>query len=346
MELLTLDENFIPTGPTNLKYFDLVWDRKYYETGNFSVQIKASDYSLEMKYIYTKARPELGMIQGKEYSDDGEMVILSGFFYEKKLADKIIYPMFSNYGTRASFVANAVSKYKDDIPKLAVVPYSDTGESVQKQETGSTLEDVAYSTLQVEEKSFKCVYDFENDVVNFEIYQGIDRTQSQTKNNFVTFSKGFRNLKNVRVKDDSSNYKNYFVVGGSGEGADRIYVVVDLSNGGYKRQLFIDCKNEKYDPDKQSLDEYKAGLAQKAIEKAKNYVDIHNVEFDADANAGAKYLEDYDLGDKCDIIIEVIRNSYEARIIEVLETWNSGKHTVTLTFGDKIPTKYERVKVM
>lgn len=345
MELRALDSTFTPTGGTKLKYYDLSWDRKYYDTGNFLIQIRSIDYYCDMKYIYTDERPELGMIQKVEYSDDKTMVVLSGFFYERKLADKIVYPMFTQYGTRSKFVADAVRLYKSDIPKLTIDSYVNSGDSVQKQETGGTLENLAHQTLQVEEKAFRCVYDYENDSMKFQIYQGKDRTQDQTENNFVTFSKGFRNIKNVKATTDDSNYKNYFVVGGSGEDSDRIYEIVDLSGGGYKQQLFIDCKNEKYDPDKQTLGEYKAGLTQKAIEKAQDYVKINNIEFDALANVGSKYLDDYELGDKCDIIIEPVGMSFQARIIEVLETWNSGKHTVTLTFGDKIPTKYEKARV-
>lgn len=345
MELMTLDNDFLPTGKTKLRYFDLVWDRKYYESGKFSVQIKASDYSPDMKYIYTNNRPELGMVQCVEYSDDGHMITMSGYFYEKKLADKIIYPTLSRYGTRASYVATAVSTYKDDIPRLIVSEYEDSGDSVQKQETGATLEETAYSVLKVEEKAYRCRYDLENDVILFEIYKGKDRTQDQIENNFVTFSKGFRNLKNVSAKDDSSNYKNYFVIGGSGEGLERIYVIVDLSGGGYQQQLFLDCSYEVYDAGNQTLDEYKDILYQIGLEKAQSYVDIHNVEFDATTNSGSQYLTDYDLGDKCDIIIDELQKAYQARIIEITEIWNSGKHTVTLTFGDKIPTLYEKVRM-
>lgn len=346
MELRTLDKSFMPIGNTKLRYSDLSWDRKYYETGNFLVQIMSKDYLPEMKYIYTNERPELGMIQKVEYTDDSASVILSGYFYEKKLADKIVYPMFEMYGTRSKFVAEIVKKFKSDIPKLSVAEYVNTGEAIQKQETGGTLEDVAHQTLQVEEKAYRCRYDYENDVVYFEIYQGKDRTQDQEKNNFVTFSKGFRNIKNVKLVTDDSNYKNFFVVAGNGEGEDRIYQITDLSDGKYQQQLFIDCRNEKYDQSEQTLDEYTSGLNQKAVETAVEYVKISNIEFDAIAESGFKYLRDYDLGDKCDIILEPVQLSFQARIIEVLETWTAGKHTVTLTFGDKIPTIYERAKVM
>lgn len=345
MDIMALDEDFIPTGPLRLSYSDLAWDRKYYETGKFTVQMKAKDYRERMKYIFTAERPELGIIQKVVYTEDDEMVVLSGFFYEKRLADKVIYPVFERYDTRAGFVAAAVEQYKADIPKLQIAEYEDEGEKVQKQETGTTLEEMAHSTLQVEEKSYRCVYDFEQDVIKFEIYQGVDRTQEQNENNFVTFSKGFRNIRKVKAQRDSSGFKNYFIIAGQGEGEDRITEVLDLSGGGYRQELFIDASSKRYNSEKQTLAEYEEILIQTAVEKAKKYVNINNVEFDAIADAGAKYLEDYDLGDKCDIIIEQIGQSYTARIIEILETWKNGEHEVTLTFGDKIPTPYEKARI-
>lgn len=345
MEIRCLNNNFELVGKAKLSYFDLAWDRKYYESGQFSVQIKKNDYSTDMSYVFTSERPELGVIEGVHYSDETNTVVLSGFFYERKLSDKIIYPTFFKSDTRAGYVAAAVAQFKDDIPKLQVAPYADDGEVVEKQVTGSNLEEMAHSTLRVEEKSYRCKYDFENDIVSFEIYQGKNRTQGQYENNFVTFSKGFRNLKNVSSKEDSSNFKNCFIVGGSGEGSERVYVTVDLSEGGYKRQLFIDCRDEQYTPDSQTLEQYKGILRQRAMEKARDYVDIHNITFDVDANKGAVYLKDYDIGDKCDIIIDDIQKSYEARIIEILETWSSGKHQVMLTFGEKIPTPYEKARL-
>lgn len=253
--------------------------------------------------------------------------------------------VFERCGTREEFVTAAVEAYRGDIPKLTVGSCTHQGEQIRKQELGANLEEMARSTLQVEEKAYRCVYHFERDQVEFQIYQGKDRTQGQTENNFVTFSRGFRNLNKVRAESDDSAYRNYFVVGGQGEGADRIMAELDLSGGGYRRELFIDGSGKSYQPEKQSLEEYQGVLIQLALEKAEKYVSIQNVEFDTVAEAGARYLEDYDLGDKCDIILDQPQVSYEARIIEILETWNGGEHQVTLIFGDKIPTLYERARI-
>lgn len=297
-----------------------------------------------MAYIYTAQRPEIGIIECVQYKDSDFMIVLSGFFYEKRLSDKIVYPTFYGHGTRAALAKEIILRYKDDIPKLEIGICADGGGNIAKQETGGDLEETIRSILLPDEKSVRCRYDYERDIMYADIWQGVNRTQSQTDSNFVTFSNGFRNIKNVSAKNDSSNYKNYALVGGSGEGDQRIYAEVDLSGGLYKRKIFVDARNEQYDPESQTLDEYRAALAEKGLESLQKYVDISNVEFDAIADSGFRYLEDYDLGDKCDIIIEEMQKSYEARIIEIYETWSRGEHTVTLTFGDKIPTLYERAR--
>lgn len=343
MQLMALDKDFVQIGFLST-YFDLMWDRKYYETGKFLVQILARDYNPDMVYIYSKDRPETGIIECVSYSDDGSLLTLSGHFAEKILDDKIVYPEFNKTDNISNLCRDIVNTYKEDIHNLVLGEYVDEGEQISTQITGDCLDKAIYSMLKTEEKSYRMRYAYEEDKLYFDIWKGKDRTQTQSDNNFITFSRGFKNLVNVSSKDDNSNYKNYFVIGGTGEDKERIYIELDLSNGQYKKKKYIDAKNMKFNSKKQSKDEYLESLRQKGREKASDYVDIHNVEFDV-VESGFRYMSDYDLGDKCDVVIEDIRKSYEARIIEVCEVFKHNKHTITLTFGDKIPTKYERARV-
>ena len=54
------------------------------------------------------------------------------------------------------------------------------------------------------------------------------------------------------------------------------------------------------------------------------------------------YLRDYDLGDRCDVRDDRLQVQFEGRIIEINEVWKEGAHTVSLQFGDKLPTAYGR----
>ncbi len=333
-----------------ISYTNLQWIRRYYEPGEFSVTIPSSEYDNQALYLFTPDRPEVGIIQKLEYEDsyDGDEIQLSGYFYEYKLNDKITFPRFTGSGTPEEIARSIVETYKDDIPLLQLGDANDPtlGESTAKQSTGDGLATVLYELLQSQELSYRCVYDYEANTMTFEVWQGLDRTQSQSANPFVTFSSGFRNIQNESITLDHSNYKNYGVVIGNGdyEDGNQIEVDVDLreSTDDYIQYLYIDETSEKYDSEEQTLAEYKEILYQAGLEKLADYVNVTNVEFET-VDRGLTYLTDYDLGDKCDVVIDAIGEAYTVRITEITETFKEGKHSITLTFGDKVPRVYYNI---
>lgn len=322
------------------------WNRKYYELGDFSIQIPATDYIPEMYYVYMEGRDDLGVIQKIEYTEEygKKYVQLSGFFAECELNDKIVYPTFYANGNIETEITRMINMYKEDIPNLVTSSVKLLGSKIEFQETFGNLADVAYTRLQTQELSQKIKYDFVTGIKYYEIWQGKDRTQSQSENNFVVFSTEFDNINNPIVSEDSSNEKNWALVGGSGEGEERIFVTVDLSSGGYKKKIFIDAAGESYDEQKQTLEEYKANLKQYGIEKMLEYKKIQNVDF-VSTETGYEYLVDFDLGDKCDVIIESLQLSLEARIIAIYEVFKDNTHTLELEFGDKKMTLYQKARL-
>lgn len=344
MELIALNANFEPVR--YIKYTNLQWNRKYYECGDFSIQMPASEYDSSMAYIYSTSRPETGIIQKVEYeiAYNGKFVQISGFFLERILWDKIIYPTYYASGNIEDDARAIVDRYKEDIPLLRLGEKHNLGTSVVWQETGGEIGSVLYSRLQTQQLSQRCRYVYKDNAIYYEVWQGLDRTQEQFENNFVVFSTTFRNLQDAIVTTDNSNYKNFFVVAGAGEGADRVFVEVDLSNGGYKRKLFVDQKGMTYNSSEQSLDEYKQSLYQKGVETALDYVDTFNVEVTAQ-NTGFIYMQDYDLGDRCDLIIDDLNLTFTARIIEVNEVVKKNQHTIKIVLGDKILTNIQKARL-
>ena len=152
-------------------------------------------------------------------------------------------------------------------------------------------------------------------------------------------------MQNEEVIIDASNYKNYAVVVGNGkyEDGNQIEVDVDLSAGGYKKKLYVDQTGQTYDSTRQTLADYKAMLAQAGLEELNKYTDITNVTCDT-IDRGLTYLEDYDLGDKCDVILDSVQQSFTVRIIEIQEVFKESKHAVTLVFGEKVPTLYNKAR--
>lgn len=293
-----------------------------------------------MKYIYTNERREMGIITQRNYaiaSNGFKYMQISGFFLERELNDKVINPLFVASNTPAeTAVTNMVSQYKKDIPLLSVSASLGRGSNISFQESNAQLSDKCYEILQPEEMSYKVEFDFINMTKVFSVYQGADRTQSQSTNNYVCFSSSFGNIKQPSVVTDEGSYKNYAIIGGAGEGADRIMEILDLSGGGYQKEIFIDASSVEYDPEHTTLAEYKNNLRQYALSKMiEQYGIINNVEFDV-MEGSYRYLQDFDIGDKCDIVIKEMNLIIEARIVSIYEVIKSGTHTITLEFGNQI----------
>ena len=90
LEIFAMDAGFNRmTG--SIPYRSLIWHRRYYEPGEFELHVPASIYDPEWSYIYTDNRPETGIIQKVEVTDDSaveggdDTIILSGFFLEADL---------------------------------------------------------------------------------------------------------------------------------------------------------------------------------------------------------------------------------------------------------------------
>ena len=72
---------------------NIQWNRKYYEPGDFSLQIPLKYYNSSVVYVYSKDRPELGKILTRKYvgKADKRYVTLSGKFVENELSRMVVY---------------------------------------------------------------------------------------------------------------------------------------------------------------------------------------------------------------------------------------------------------------
>lgn len=348
VELRALDSNFQLVG--NLSYFNLQWNREYYTVGTFSVQVAVGAYKPSMVYLYTPDRPETGIIQKVELTETvkGRFVQITGYFLEAILNDKVVYPTYYASGAIPSAVVAMLRQYKDDILLLTVADAPATqADETSWQETGGQLADVAYTKLQTVQHSLRCRYDYLANTITAEVWQGLDRTQAQSENPFVTFSGGFANLSKVVASTDISNYRNYAIVAGQDQAENRKVAYADLSAGGYKRVLYVDARSERWNPEEQTESEYLASLTQKGLEKLLDYQIIRNVEVKASTSGGGFiYLRDYDLGDRVDVLVEDIGLAMEARIVAAHEVVKKNNHTVELELGDKKLTQLQKARLI
>lgn len=90
LEVFALTEG-MERASGSIDYEELVWDRRYYETGAFSMVVSEELYDPSWAYIYTPFRPETGIVQkvmGQDeaydcdYAIGADQVLLQGSFLE------------------------------------------------------------------------------------------------------------------------------------------------------------------------------------------------------------------------------------------------------------------------
>ena len=180
---------------------------------------------------------------------------------------------------------------------------------------------------------FRVRLDVPNQAWVFEVYQGTDRSITQTAMPYVLFSDDFGNISNAQYLLDNTGYSNFAYVGGEGSGSDRVIVTVDLTNGEARRELWVDARDlQKGDL---SDADYQARLMQRGLEKLAGAMRAESFSADAVNTENFEYLIDWDLGDI--VSFEKWGITMSQRITEVEEVYESGIVTITPTCGTPLP---------
>ncbi|MBQ9785066.1 MAG: hypothetical protein IJW29_06165 [Clostridia bacterium] len=213
--------------------------------------------------------------------------------------------------------------------------------------------DLAYEELKTIEASPRMSYSFESDTCVFEVWRGIDRTQSQTDNPFAVFSDTWGTLYGFTASKDVSNYRNTcYVLYNFREQIDadgnqigpRGYVVARLEDELPDRETYLDLRGEEPESDDQTDEAFIESLRQRGLAHLKaNYAIIENLDTGTLVQDG--YLSGFDLGDKVDMLVESVGLVKEARITGVCEIHEAGSSTVSIEIGEQKLTEIRKAVI-
>lgn len=177
--------------------------------------------------------------------------------------------------------------------------------------------------------------------IRYKVYRGADRSVDNTEGNApVVFSQTFENLISSEYSLSTSAYKNVAIVGGQGEGLDRIIAGADWysTRGGYKdlqrRELFVDANSASQD-EGTTLTQYVQQLETQGLqnlsplaitETFSGKIDTQNTQF--------VLGRDYFLGDIVTIQDETLGKYINARILSVTEVQDSDSYSVEIEYGN------------
>lgn len=155
----------------------------------------------------------------------------------------------------------------------------------------------------------------------------------------VVFSPDFGDLSDVTWDRDDIHARTLAVVGGEGEGAARKIIVVDRTDGGELRELWIDADDLRSDDLTPAA--YDATLAQRGLERLAELPVTSALEGTADKSRYS-FPRDYDLGDTVTFRLGAITGTDTVR--EVTEIFEDGEERATLALGTTAPTIIDRVR--
>lgn len=166
------------------------------------------------------------------------------------------------------------------------------------------------------------------------LYKGVDRSYRQTARPHVVFSQENENLLGFSYKHDSSTTINAALVGGEGEGAQRVLASVGSSSGIDRHEVFVDAKDITSEQDGGSTytsDEYNALLETRGLLS----MSPAQESFDAsvDMSRSYEYRKDFDVGDIV-TLHDMRTGAYvNVRLMSMLESEDANGYTLTPTFA-------------
>lgn len=355
--ILVLTEDFEILGavPT---YQTLIWHRKYFETGIYELHVSPEFFSLlnQGRYIYKNDSKELGIINNPHYerSDSGEyLVYAKGYFSERLLYDRVIEKTHQLRGNLEDAMRGLVDKYcinttdvRRTIPHLSLGEKNGLQETIDSQVTGDAVSEALYNLCAAYEVSYSIEYDFLTDNLTFCVWQGKDRRDTQEVNAWAIFSDSFNNVQEESYDRDDSEEKNFAYVAWEGEGQDRIVVEVDQTNGQERKEVYVDARDiSDQDEDGNTIPEetIREQLRQRGIERLAECQILESVTAGAISTNNLVYKKDFDLGDICPYLNQRLGISLDARITEIIETYEDGKEDLQIIFGNGQIEKIEKV---
>ena len=353
MKIMVLNENMEPIGPISIVN-TLIWTRRYYKAGCFEVHFPAQYYDLVRKgngaYIYRTDRTELGVIRECNFAESDtakKTSYVKGYFAESLLEDRVINGSYNKQGIIEDVSRDIVDTYcissggDRQIPNLSLGTRQGLGDSIRLQVTGENVSDQLYKMEQTQGMSHRLAYDYENNTLSFEVWQGLDRTDTQDVNSWATFSDSFRNIRDAVYNQDDTNYRNVAYVAGAGEGSERTIIEVDLREDATeaRREVWVDARDlqptyvEGTTTYTYTDAEYEELLRQRGLDKLTEFAQVETVNSNVDPSANLVYGTDYDLGDLCTYRYTDVNIEMSKRITEITETIEGSRRTLALTFG-------------
>lgn len=332
-----------------IRYLDsfasLEWVNRYQDTGDFVLVVPASAENvsdLQPRHFLVREDDEMiVMIEKVEITTDaesGDYLTVSGRSIESILGRRIVWTQTNANTSVELFLRTLVYENcinptdpKRRIPNLILGEPHGFTERIEKQVTGDNLLDVVRDTCQTYGYGFRIYMNADSQLV-FDVYKGEDRSYNQTLNSYVSFTPSFENIINSTYTYDEELFSNVALVGGEGEGMERVYTTVGEAEGYDRYEVFVDARDVSTNSGAIDSNTYLNMLAERGQEKIALLTSTESMVGEVETSLMYRYKEHYYLGD-----VVSVENGYgvtaSPRIIAMIESENESGYKAVPEFG-------------
>lgn len=317
-------------------FSSLRWRRKYFEVGEFELHIPLNNQTKKFlnkdNIIVREDAIESGIVECIKICDNGENVeaVIIGRFLSSILDRRIIKKKINFSGKILDGERKLLSEMTP-FSKLEIKPTTIESNSIVFQCTYKNVANYLDKLSKVSGIAHRIVVDFKSKKYIYENYVGLDRTENQKITPRYEFSEDKVNIEKADYTFDSKEEKNYALVGGQGEGDNR--VLVEVIGRGCEdfdlREVFVDAKNENNDGLTDT--QYKEILYTKGNEKITNPIESMEVTIYAD-----DYKIGWDLGDIVNVKKESWHIFMKEQIVEIEEVYENSNQEIYVIFGSPL----------
>lgn len=343
VSIYVLDQNFTRIGIVD-EFVSLIWRPAFNEVGDFELFLGASKSAVDL------LQPNYYLVRSSDISVDngnttynnvmiiknielitdvenGDFLTITGKELKFLLHQRIIWSMTTLTGTaesgiRALITDNAINPTdnKRKIPNLVLGAIAGFTDTIDKQITGSYLDEAIVDICKAYDYGWD-IFIYNNNMI-FILYNGQDKSYGQNTNSYVVFSDSFENLYNTDYQLISENYANTTLIGGEGEGSDRVYTTVNNSNSGLDRfETFTDARDLSSKKDTTTIPQstYLKMLQERGKENLAKLQYTEGFSGEVLSDVAFKFKKDFDLGDIVTVINEygITKN---VRVISAIES--------------------------
>lgn len=230
-------------------YSSLIWAKRYNDLGDFELIIAASQDNFkkieECKYIMRNDDDMVCKIKKTEVKTDaenGSQLIITGTDIKDILKQRIIMKQTNFNGLVEEYIRtlikDAIINPTDSDRKISnfiLAEKEGYTEKISEQVTYDNLGDKIQKLCQQYGWGYKV--NINEGKFVFSLFKGNDITD------YITFSADYDNISTTDYSRDDSNIKNFALVAGEGEGAERRTISIGKGIGIDRHELYLDARD-------------------------------------------------------------------------------------------------------